>query len=129
MNLANVIDYDYDNRRYRINQEKAVAPRDESDKPPEVVVREHRETPRTEPIPQNCIRRALRAGGQEVVALLQAAGRIMKGEEIEQALPHVHEVTMRWRLSNLTARGDISRYGERKSFKYGLPGGSTSGTT
>lgn len=127
MNLAQVIEYDYDNRTYRICPEKVVpAPRDVSDKPPQVVVREHRERKRTEPIPQSCIRRALRRGGHEVVAVLQAAGRIMRGEEIEQALPSVHEVTLRWRLSNLTARGDITRYGERKSFKYGLPGGSTS---
>lgn len=126
MNLAQVIDYDYDNRRYRINQERAVAPQEKSDKPPEVTVREHRERPRHEPSPTSCIRRALRAGGQEVVAFVRAAGRLVKGEEIERAMPHVNEVTIRWRLSSLTSRGELSRYGERKSFRYGLPGGSTS---
>lgn len=122
MNLANAVEYDAETRCHRFIHTSGpgpgwlrpifganyVAPPNDGDGP---------------------YRRALRAGGREVVAVLQMARRLLTFNEMRAALPHVEEHKLDCRLSYMAMRGHISRFGEKHHFTYGLPGRSTSVST
>lgn len=125
MNLAQAVEYDPDTRRHRVACELA---------PPGVgwmrpILGPTSYVAPTDGPGDGPCRRAMRAGGLEIINLLRAAGSLVPVRSIVRQLPHVHPCTLRWRLSHLTAREDIVRYGERGHYRYGLPGVSTLGTT
>lgn len=121
MNLAQVVENDYETRRYKI----VCPPRATTLQwfAPIAAIHQY-----TFP-PDGTLRRAMRCGGNEILSVLKAAGRLLSEGVIAERLPHVHETTLRVRLCRMTAREDIVRYGERKCCRYGLPGGSTSGSS
>lgn len=128
MNLANCIEYDIETRCYRIVSQDRSA----SKLPwfsPIATPQLFAPPPERQVAPDGTFRRAMRCGGNEILAVLRAAGRILSESGIAQRLPHVHGTTLRVRLCRMTAREDIVRYGERSSCRYGLPGGSTSGSS
>lgn len=125
MNLAQVVDFDIEKRQYRI-----VCPEKSGWANPllqmPAVKYEH---PPRQITPNGTLRRTLRGGGREILRVLRHAGRMLPERSIAKMLPGVHPTTVRVRLTRMAAREDILRTGDRMHYLYGLPGGSTLGTT
>lgn len=128
MNLANVINFDPDRYTYTIEYERAHQPNGTAPPAPSVT-RVHLEEREDRVILCGKARRSLRAGGTAVIAALDRIGRIVNLETLHAAMPEVGAGTLRCRLSCMTQRGDVARYGEKYGYKYGIPGGSTSEST
>lgn len=123
MNLAQVIDFDYETRTPRISLEKArcdqpLPPRNQAAAAGEPVVREHRAPTGDGRRHESCVRRALRKGGREVMATLRAGADFLSFSQIRSALPHVSERTLHVRLSIMVSRGDVVRSGEFRDYRY-----------
>lgn len=119
MNLAQVVDYNPDTRRYRINPEKARLPvRAAAAAAAPIVVREHHAKPKDERPVVSGVRRALRDAGEEVMRVLRASREHLTFMQLSRALPHVPQTTLHVRLSNMVARGDIVREGESRDYRY-----------
>lgn len=123
MNLAQLIDYDFETRTPRYSLEKArseqiLPPRDHSVLTEAPVVREHRRPPGDGRRHESCVRRALRKGGREVMATLRAGQALLTFSQIRSALPHVSERTLHVRLSIMVSRGDVVRSGEFRDYRY-----------
>lgn len=69
----------------------------------------------------------MRKAGEQIVNVLRERGRRLMCSQFARALPHVHPVTLRTRLTQMSERGDLHRVGTPKSYEYGLS--STWGTT
>lgn len=134
MNLAQAIRYHYRERDYEI---APVDPEPSSAGEPVMVREHHAVTP--DRVIEYQGRRALREGGVEVLKVLGSVCGIVRFERIREALPHVGGGTLQFRLSSMSARGDIVRYGEKSwrneygasgcGYWYGIPGGSTEYST
>ena len=123
MNFAQAIKYSCADRTYRIDP---VAPAPSSDGEP-VAIREHHA--QLGKAVEHHGRRALRAGGREVIEVLRSVRGIVRFGKVHEALPGVATSTLQTRLSNMHDRGDVVRYGAKLDYWYGLPGGSTAYST
>lgn len=97
----------------------------ESVRPSEgVTVRTHTQSPPSEQLRNN--RQRMRAGARELLNVIsRAPGKRWTFEEIRAELPQVNSSTLHVRLSSLTAREDIDRWGTKGHYRYSLPEGST----
>lgn len=126
MNLAQVIDFDYEKRTYRIVPEKGYQPnRPARTAATPLVVREHH-APKSDDRPaESGVRRALRQAGREVMSVLQKSTERLTFGQLAKALPHVAATTLQVRLSNMVSRGDVVREGEFRDYRYGASTAST----
>lgn len=86
-------------------------------------VRTHHAPPPSELPPPR--RERMRQGARELMTVLARSGRRMLLSEIANYLPHVPRETLRVRLSSLSTRGDITKYGDRNNYRYAIPSSST----
>ena len=89
---------------------------------PGITVRTHVAPSPGERLAQN--RQRMRAGAREVLSVLKRGGYLTFAQ-IKRQLPEISTSTLQVRLSNLTSREDIERYGSKGAYRYALPEGST----
>jgi len=93
-----------------------------------VTVRTHTANTPTEQLRNN--RQRMRAGARQLLNVLsRRIGQRMTFYDIRAELPEVNSSTLHVRLSSLTAREDIKRWGTKGHYRYSLPEGSTFSST
>lgn len=63
---------------------------------------------------------SLRKAGEQIIGVLRERGRRLMCSQFYRALPDVPKTTIRCRLTQMSERGDISRFGSPKAYEYGL---------